>query len=150
MSESPDSQTPPIVVGVDGSDASKDALRWAVRQAQLVGAELHAIFAWRVPNAFYGGGVPATLEKNLAQDSKTELDEVITDVLGDHPDHLVPLVVEGHAAPTLVDASKQAQLLVVGSRGRGAFAGMLLGSISDYCVSHASCPVVVVRHQEED
>jgi len=149
MSETPNTQTQPVVVGVDGSEASKDALRWAVRQAVLVGAEVHAIYAWRVPNTFYGGGVPSVLERDLSHDSQTELDEIITEVVGERPAHLVAKAVEGHAAPTLVDASEYAQLLVVGSRGRGAFAGMLLGSISDYCVSHAACPVVVVRHHGE-
>lgn len=150
MSEAANSQTPPVVVGVDGSEASKDALRWAVRQASLVGAEVHALFAWHVPNTFYGGGVPSVLERDLARDSQAELEQAITEAVGAHPDGLVATAVEGHAAPTLVEASKTAQLLVVGSRGRGAFAGMLLGSISDYCVSHAACPVVVVRHRDGD
>jgi len=149
MSETPNTQTLPVIVGVDGSDASKDALRWAVHQAGLVGAEVHAIYAWRVPNTFYGGGVPSAVERDLAHDSQTELNEIITEVVGEHPEHLIAKAVEGHAAPTLVEASEHAQLLVVGSRGRGAFAGMLLGSISDYCVSHAGCPVVVVRHRGE-
>lgn len=147
MSETPSTQKAPVIVGVDGSDASKDALRWAFNQATLVGAELRALLVWKIPNTFYGGGVPAVLERGVVHDAQAELDGIVADVFGEHPAHLVASAVEGHPAPTLVEASKSAQLLVVGSRGRGAFAGMLLGSISDYCVSHAACPVVVVRHR---
>ncbi len=148
MSEAVTPQTPPVVVGVDGSDASKRALRWAAHHASLLGAELQVVTAWRVPNTFYGGGIPATLEQDLARDTLHALEETINDVLGDpRPAHVVAQAIEGHAAPTLVEMSRRAQLLVVGNRGRGAFAGMLLGSVSDYCASHAQCPVVVVRDE---
>ncbi len=138
-----------IVVGVDGSEASKEALRWAVRQAGRDGAPLRVMMAWRVPNSFYGGGVPGAIERDLAAETRDNLDEILAEVVGD-PDGVAiePEVVEGHPAPELVKASESADLLVVGNRGRGAFAGMLLGSISDYCVRYAACPVVVVRHRE--
>jgi nucleotide-binding universal stress UspA family protein len=148
MSDVASTETPLIVVGVDGSDASKDALRWAVHQSELAGAALHAIMCWRVPNTFYGGGVPGVLERDLAAESQAAFDQLVTEVLGEHgAATLTATAVEGHAAEELLKASEGAELLVVGSRGRGAFAGMLLGSISDYLVSHAPCPVVVVRHQ---
>ena len=150
MSDVASTETPLIVVGVDGSDASKDALRWAVRQAALAGATLQAIMCWRVPNTFYGGGVPLVLERDLAAESQAAFDELIKEVVGeDGATKLTAKAVEGHAAAELLKASEGAELLVVGNRGRGAFAGMLLGSISDYLVSHAPCPVVVVRHQAE-
>jgi nucleotide-binding universal stress UspA family protein len=144
------SESPVMVVGVDGSDASKEALAWAAGQAKLTGAHLRAITCWRVPNAFYGGGVPGAVERDLQGDSQRALEAIVADVLGgDHPAQLSATAVEGHAAPVLIEAAKGAELLVVGSRGRGAFAGMLLGSVSDYCVSHSPCPVVVVRHHTE-
>jgi nucleotide-binding universal stress UspA family protein len=138
-----------IVVGVDGSDASKDALRWAARQAKRDNTPLRVILAWHIPNTFYGGGVPGAIERDLEGESQATLDEIIAEVVGaDGPADVTAHAIEGHPAPELVKASQTAELLVVGHRGRGAFAGMLLGSISDYCVRYASCPVVVVRHRE--
>jgi nucleotide-binding universal stress UspA family protein len=138
-----------IVVGVDGSETSKDALRWAARQAKRDNVALRVISAWRIPNSFYGGGVPGAIERDLEAESKATLDEIIAEVVGrDGPTDITAVAIEGHPAPELVKASESAELLVVGNRGRGAFAGMLLGSISDYCVRYSSCPVVVVRHRE--
>jgi nucleotide-binding universal stress UspA family protein len=148
MSQGASTETPLIVVGVDGSEASNEALRWAANQAKLTGSTLRAITCWRVPNTFYGGGVPGALERDLAGDSQKALDDIVTQVLGQEaPAGLQATAVEGHAAPVLIEAAESAELLVLGSRGRGAFAGMLLGSVSDYCVSHAPCPVVVVRRR---
>jgi nucleotide-binding universal stress UspA family protein len=136
-----------IVVGVDGSKASKDALAWAARQAQLTGARLQVIMTWHVPTAAYGAPIPLPTDYDFISDSEHELAQVIHEVLGDHPGVDVSAVVlEGHPATRLIEASAGAELVVVGSRGHGAFTGMLLGSVSEHCVSHASCPVVVVRH----
>ncbi len=138
-----------IVVGVDGSETSKDALRWAARHAKRDDVPLRVILACRIPNSFYGGGVPGTIERDLEGEAQTTLNELVAEVVGaDGPTQLTAEAIEGHPAPELVKASESAELLVVGNRGRGAFAGMLLGSISDYCVRYASCPVVVVRHRD--
>ncbi len=135
-------------MGVDGSDCSKDALRWAARQAELTDATVAAIIAWRFP-AYYGWapldqedlGFPGLAEQALAR--------AVDEVFGpDHPDWLQTRVVEGHAAQVLVMASADADLLVVGSRGHGGFAGLLLGSVSTYCLHHARCPVAVIRPRE--
>jgi nucleotide-binding universal stress UspA family protein len=139
-----------IVVGVDGSETSKEALRWAARQAKRDGVALRVILAWRIPNSFYGGGVPGVIEQDLEGTAQTTVEQVVAEVVGaDGPASLTAEAIEGHPAPELVKASETAELLVVGNRGRGAFAGMLLGSISDYCVRYSACPVVVVRRRED-
>lgn len=146
-SENPRTHTPEvIVVGVDGSDPSKEALRWAADQAGLTGARLRVVLSWELPSAAYLSPLPEGLD--FEKDAHQVLDEEIDGVLGADPGIEVErVVVEGHPAPVLLEMSKDAGLLVVGSRGHGQFAGMLLGSVSEHCVSHAACPVVVVRHQ---
>ncbi|GAB3971579.1 universal stress protein [Actinoallomurus acanthiterrae] len=134
-----------IVVGVDGSEPSKDALRWAARQAQLTGAELRVVRAWRQPVSY---GFPADYaDADFEGDAREDLDQILEDVLGGEPRISVTAhVVEGHPAQVLIETADGADLLVVGSRGHGAFAGMLLGSVSAHCAHHATCPVLVVRH----
>lgn len=140
-----------IVVGVDGSESSKDALRWAKTQADLTGAELVAVTAWSYPVAAYptlAGYVPMTGDAvDLEAESRTALDTVVKETIGDAPVTLE--VVEGHPANVLVAAAQGASLVVVGSRGHGGFVGALIGSIGQYVVAHAPCPVVVVRHPKE-
>ena len=133
-----------IVVGVDGSESSRKALRWAARQAQLTGSEIAAVMSWEVPTAVYWVPYPEGLD--LEANARKLLAATVEETLG--PDPAVPVtqaVVQGHPAPSLVDASGRADLLVVGSRGHGEFTGMLLGSVSEHCVARAHCPVVVVR-----
>jgi nucleotide-binding universal stress UspA family protein len=146
-SDTPSETEARIVVGVDGSEESKNALRWAARQATLTGAPLLAITTWHIPSSAYGAPVPIPTDYDFEGGSRSSLDTTIRDVLGDHAGvELSTAVLEGHPAPVLIKASADASLLVVGSRGHGAFTGMLLGSVSEHCVAHASCPVVVVRH----
>jgi nucleotide-binding universal stress UspA family protein len=136
-----------IVVGVDGSDESKAALRWAVRQAELTGASLEAVTTWHIPSAAYGAPITLPTGYDFAPGAQKTVDDAIAEVLGDHPTIKVSTVVEeGYPALLLLKAAVGADALVLGSRGHGAFAGMLLGSVSEHCVAHASCPVVVVRH----
>ena len=136
-----------IVVGVDGSDASKDALRWAGHQAQLTGSRLTAIMTWHMPTMAYGAAVPMPVDLDPGGASRMVLDEVILDTLDeDQRRETSTVVVEGSPALELLHAAKGADLLVVGSRGHGAFTGMLLGSVSEHVVAHSPCPVVVVRH----
>jgi nucleotide-binding universal stress UspA family protein len=136
-----------IVVGVDGSDESKHALRWAARQAGMTGAPLYALMTWHIPTVAYSAAVPMPTDYDFEAGTAESLRDTIEAVLGDHAGiDVTAAVVEGHPAPELIKAAADASLLVVGSRGHGAFAGMLLGSVSEHCVSHATCPVVVVRH----
>ena len=139
------SDRPKIVTGVDGSEASKDALRWAARQADVTDGRLQVILAWRQPVTY--GYPPDYSDADFEKDARQTLDTVLSDVLG--TPSTVPVdarVIEGHAAPILLEAAHDADLLVVGSHGHGAFIGMLMGSTSQHCVHHATCPVVVVRH----
>ena len=131
---------PVIVVGVDGSPSSKDALRWAARYAELTGAAVHALIAWQLPEIY--GYTPRDFEG----DARQTLTRAIEDALGPGASGKLTLhVVEASPAAALIGMCRDAQLLVVGSRGHGAFTGMLLGSVSQHCVQHACCPVVVVR-----
>jgi nucleotide-binding universal stress UspA family protein len=134
-----------IIVGVDGSESAQAALEWAVRQAKLTGAGIDAAVSWSIPaNAAAAGPLPESYDP--AGDAATALTEAIAPVRAANPDvDLRTVELEGPAGPGLVDYGEAAQLLVVGSRGHGVVAGLLLGSVSEYCVSHAKCPVVVVR-----
>ncbi len=136
-----------IVVGVDGSAPSKAALAWAVAQARRTGAVVDAVIAWEYPTA-YGYAVPiGDIDwPEIAESAITQaIDEVASSVDGAE---IRRRVVQGNAAQVLLDASKGAELLVVGSRGHGGFVEALLGSVGQHCVQHASCPVVVIRHSE--
>ena len=135
-----------IVVGVDGSGSSKEALRWAIHQAKLTGAAVQAVTAWRFP---VGYGM-ATMDDDSVIDFETSAKQILTEALAEvsglDPEVPVrPLVIEGHAGEVLLNAARGAELLVVGSRGHSGFTSALLGSVSMSCVLHARCPVVVVR-----
>lgn len=138
-----------IVVGVDGSAASVDALRWALREAALRGAAVQVVHSWLPPTLAAKAPMAWDAEylSLFRRDAETVVEDAL-DAVGEVPDGVVveKAVIEGPAAQTLVEAAADASLLVVGSRGRGGFAELLLGSVSHHCVHHASCPVVVVRH----
>jgi nucleotide-binding universal stress UspA family protein len=134
-----------IVVGADGSPSSKAALRWALTQARRTGARVQAVTAWEFP-AYYGAGGMFPYEDFAANAGKILSESVQEALDGEQPDvPVLETVVPGHPAQVLIDLSAHAALLVVGSRGHGAFAGTLLGSVSQHCAQHAHCPVVVVR-----
>ncbi|MET9375158.1 universal stress protein [Streptomyces sp. NPDC002992] len=140
-----DDRTAHVVVGVDGSPASHEALRWAVRHARLIGATVDAVAAYDVPGAT-GWAAPAVDAGFDQEQARRDLSDEIRTVLVQADG--VPLrehVVQGNPAQVLIAASAGAELLVVGSRGRGGFASLLLGSVSQQCATHASCPVVIVR-----
>lgn len=135
-----------IVVGVDGSQSSIDALRWAVGQARLTGAELTAVMSWEFPTSIAYAWGPVSDDTDWDGDTRKELEKTITENLeADDAATVQRSVVRGHPARALLDASAGAELLVVGSRGHGGFSGLLLGSVSQYVIAHASCPVLVVH-----
>ena len=139
-----------IVVGVDGSESSKAALRWAVRQARITGAKVGAVMAWEYPTSF-GWAPPYPTEFNPELDTRNALDATVEEVLGTNGAvEVESFVVEGHPATELLEAAKGADLLVVGCRGHSALTGMLLGSVSQHCMTHASCPVMVVHGHDAD
>jgi nucleotide-binding universal stress UspA family protein len=153
MSVQRESDTPRIVAGVDGSPSSLAALRWAVRQAVLTGGVVEAIMAWQYPVVAAGyGWAPAAMvdDGNYQEISEKVLAEATSDGIDPGDQALVrPRVVEGNASRVLLDAAADADLLVVGSRGHGGFTEALLGSVSQNCVHHARCPVVIVRGDEQ-
>lgn len=130
-----------IVVGVDGSVPSEEALRWAIGQARLTDRPVEAVISWRVPVNY---GVGPLTGFDWEGDATSALSDTVAKVAGADADGVSQRVVEGHPAQVLLDAAAGAALLVVGSRGRGGFTGMLLGSVSQHVLAHAPCPVVVV------
>ena len=139
-----------IVVGVDGSDSSREALRWAYDEAAHHGASLTAIATWHPPampmTPPYGSLPPAGYTDQPRQDALDLLERFVMDLEVREPAVDVRTAVEeGNPAQALIERSKEADLVVVGSRGYGGFKGMLLGSTSQHLVAHADCPVVVVR-----
>jgi nucleotide-binding universal stress UspA family protein len=139
----------PVVVGVDGSDSSRRALRFAFTEATLRETTLTAVHAWVAPDAAgltsarASGGVDWSF---LAQRAADVLDETLASARTDFPDvEVAGQVANDHPIQALLEASRHAQLLVLGSRGRGAFTGLVLGSVSHSAVRSAHCPVAVVR-----
>jgi len=137
-----------IVVGVDGSDASMDALLWARREAFAHGATLHVVSAWSYPiQGILPQPVGSTVIEQLIQATEELIQDMLEKVQVDHHDEVETTTAVGRGAPAqvLITASRDADLMVVGARGLGGFKGLLLGSVSQQCVQHAPCPVVVVR-----
>jgi nucleotide-binding universal stress UspA family protein len=133
---------PLIVVGIDGSAASLKATAWAAEQARVTGGSLELVIVWARPTSY---GLPLVVGgTHPEQEAQDVVDKAAADI--DLPAARLHRSVINGAAPTvLVERSKHGDLLVVGSRGHGGFAELLLGSVSDYCVHHAASPVVVVR-----
>ena len=138
-----------IVVGVDGSEHSLDALRWAGQEARLRGVPLRVVGTFTTPIMSTGYEVAVPDPTDLQAASETMLDAAV-DAVRDSSElagvDVSTEVLEGHAGERLIALSRDADLIVVGSRGHGGFMGLLLGSVTTYVVNHALCPVVVVRH----
>jgi nucleotide-binding universal stress UspA family protein len=145
------SQEPLIVVGVDGSPSSIQALKWAIGQAALTGASIEAVIAWHYPQS-YGAPFPDDVNYDeLATETLAKSIVAASNARSSGPEAAVKIssfVAEGHPAQILLDRSANASLLVVGSRGHGGFAEALLGSVSQHVVHHALCPVVIIRDRE--
>jgi nucleotide-binding universal stress UspA family protein len=139
-----------IVVGIDGSDASRDALRWAVEDARARGAEVVALHAYEapVPTLDAAPATPVDLPGLVAEaldDAQQFVTKVVDEVVGNVVSvDVAPIAVEDEPVRALLDASRDADLLVVGSHGHG-LSGLLLGSVSLECAQHAACPVVIFR-----
>ena len=132
-----------IVVGVDGSPESIQALKWAAALAPTLDAGITAIAAWHLETTF---SAYAATEWDPEADAKQVLMDALAEAFGGHlPEGLRGECCRGQSAQVLIEQGKEARLLIVGSRGRGGFAGLLLGSVSQACVEHATCPVLVVH-----
>jgi nucleotide-binding universal stress UspA family protein len=135
-----------IVVGVDGSEHSSAALRWALSEAECHAGTVTAVLAWQVPFLSF----PGAFDRDELEKAYKEF--LIETVSGIAPKPAVPLetfVVEGDATESMVEASKDANLLVLGIRGRSPFAGLLLGSVSQGAAATAHCPVVLVKRTDD-
>jgi nucleotide-binding universal stress UspA family protein len=136
-----------IVVGIDGSQAAQQALEWAAAEARLRGARLVVVHTWQQPTAALMSPYaplladPTTLALSARQTLTDSLAAADLAGLADEPEQLL---VQGPAAPALVSAARDSSLLVVGSRGRGGFAGLLLGSVSRQVAHDAAVPVVII------
>jgi len=137
-----------IVVGLDGSEASAEALRFALREARSHGAEVKAVKAWEVPPLAYGAGWSVPIDPDdYAKIAQTELDKSLADAgAASSGVTVTPVLCQGQPAHILCAEASGADLLVVGSRGLGGFRGLLLGSVSQQCANHAPCPVVIIPH----
>jgi nucleotide-binding universal stress UspA family protein len=146
-----------IVVGVDGSDESREALRWGVEEGRFRKAPVRAIHAWELPLIPTDVGlVPPRPDivaelTSLAEGAQRLVETLVEDVVGDAQDVAVDAVaIEGKPSQVLFDAAEEgAQMIVVGSRGHGGFTALLLGSVSEQVARHAPCPVVIHRRRRD-
>jgi nucleotide-binding universal stress UspA family protein len=144
-----------IVVGVDGSEPSKGALRWAIEEAQLRQATVRAVHAWEpvvigpAPGDIAAAPAPydiVTVVEQIEEGARALVERTVVEVAGANPVVQVePVASEGSPAQVLIDESAGAELVVVSSRGHGGFASLLLGSVSNQVAHHARCPVVIHR-----
>lgn len=137
-----------IVVGVDGSSQSRQALRWAARLAPTLDARIEAVAAWQFPTG--AGWTALPYDWDPQSDMQKLLTATVDEVFGAHrPADLWLRLREGHPATVLLHEADGAAMVIVGSRGHGGFAGMLLGSVSAAVAEHATCPVLVVHDEDE-
>lgn len=139
---------PPVVVGMDGSEPSVRALRWAARQAAWMHAPLEVVTAWTFPEGPAPFDIPIhePYQDELITTAQAKLDETVAEVVPEGQRTQVhAAVIRGSATEVLLAAAETGALLVVGRRGCGRFEHALMGSVSERCARHANCPVVVVR-----
>lgn len=151
-----------IVAGVDGSRQSQRALQWAVDEAQVHGWEVEAVYVFEHTPSWqlyaYGEGMTVGGEQwaqenrdATARTARALVDEMIAEVDNPHRVPIAAIVIEDRRpARALVERSRTAQMLVVGSRGRGGFTGLLLGSVGQQCAQYAECPLVLLRQRDEE
>ncbi len=133
-----------IVAGVDGSAGSIAALRLAQRIATATGAHVDAVAGWGVPTALAVPYALGTVDFEIG--ARAVLNDALVKAFGEGtPDNVVARLIQGSVRQVLLEASDGADMLVVGRRGRGGFAGLLLGSVSQACVAHARCPVLITN-----
>ncbi len=134
-----------IVVGVDGSPYSEAALRWALDEAKARGGSVSALFCWQIPFL----SIPGAFDREeLEQTYKNYVNEIVSKVAPSLAVPLATVVAEGDPAESLITAAADAELLVVGTRGRSPFAGLVLGSVSQRCAAASPCPVVLVKQAQ--
>lgn len=154
MSDSPSDQESHIVVGIDDSVGARTALRWAAAEARLRGARLDVLHVWAVPAQWAQGyGIEWTIDLEALGDDAQKIASDLVDTMlteAEKPERLTVTAIEGNASSVLMEAAKSADLLVVGTRGRGGFSRLLLGSVSSAIAHHAICPLVIVPTPKSD
>jgi nucleotide-binding universal stress UspA family protein len=133
-----------IIVGVDGSDDSLNAYRWALDEAKVRHAEVTALFAWELPMI----GIPGAFDRDeLEAEGMKFLNDLLNGQQNGNGVTVHRVVAQGDPSTSLIEACRRtdAEMLVLGSRGRGGFGGLLLGSVGQECASHAPCPVLICR-----
>jgi nucleotide-binding universal stress UspA family protein len=140
---SPAADLRPLIVGFDGSAASLIALERGITMASALGAPLHLVAAWQLPIQYSGFGV---VDWSPEEFTRAMVADAVHARFGDHvPEWFSTELHQGGAAGVLLEASRDAQMLIVGSRGHGGFVGLLLGSVSSAVVGHSRCPVLVMH-----
>jgi nucleotide-binding universal stress UspA family protein len=147
-----ENESRPVVVGVDGSAAAQAALEWAVEDARRRGCRVDATWVWHPDTGIVIGAIPAEVVMSMSPQATRAAAEAGLDraVEGFEGVEIRRILVEGDPRTVLTEASKEAELLVVGNRGHGVLVEAILGSVSNYCVHHASCPVVVIREPKAE
>ena len=137
-----------IIVGVDGSDHSRHALEWAMKEAALRDAPLTVMTVHALIRGYFGGSVEFPTDHDLAEKAgqvvQAEVDAAANDLGDSAPASVTVRVTSGSVVEELVNAAKDADMLVVGSRGAGGFSRLIMGSVSSLVTQHATCPVVVI------
>ena len=136
---------PRIVVGVDGSPLARSALEFAIEEARLRKASLQVTYAYTVMGSPVTGSTGHDYYEQVESEARTFIQGLATSAPSTDGVEVEWLAVPGNPSEVLIEASKDAELLVVGSRGVGGFLGLVLGSVSTQCVQHSHCPVLVVR-----
>ncbi|WP_235737569.1 universal stress protein [Nocardioides alcanivorans] len=143
-----------VVVGDDGSVGAAAAVRFAVEEAARRGTTLHVVRAWSITSAVRPDGLPINVTPSLLELEEATLNAEqarIAELLGDSPEVPVEVnVVYSPSAQSLIKASETADVVVVGARGKGGFAGLVLGSVAEQVVAHAVGPVIVARPSRTD
>jgi len=137
-----------IVIGVDGSDVAKEALQYGLHEASMRGSRVRVVHSWMVSQAMPASGPGMIAPIDIAPYEQAHEEQVratVKAVAGDKADEIDLVVVESPAGPAIIDNAHDAELIVVGRRGRGAMASLVLGSVSSYVIQHATCPVLVVQ-----
>jgi nucleotide-binding universal stress UspA family protein len=145
---------PGIVVGVDGSGHSRRALEWAMHEAAIRHAALSVLTVHPAIVGYYGGVVTTEQDLELTEQTqaavKAEADKLLAALDGPHPESVTVRAVHGFPGEELISASKDADIVVLGSRGVGGFTRMLLGSTAGQVVQHAHCPVLIIPPEDRD
>jgi nucleotide-binding universal stress UspA family protein len=143
---------PGIIVGVDGSGHSQRALEWAMKEAAVRHVPLDILTVHPAIVGYFGGVVTSSQDLELTEEVKTavkaEADKVLAALEGPHPESVTITAVHGFPVEVLVEASKDADLIVLGSRGVGGFSRLMMGSTAGQVVQHAHCPVTIIPPED--